>query len=146
MATKTQVAERFEGDYEISYHLAPPLLAKKGPDGRPQKRSFGAWFDPVSRGLARLKFLRETPFDPFGYSAERRMERQLIKDFEILVARMLRDYEPAQLDIWRELLGLPQNIRGFGTVKLANAQSMQRRRKELLDQLTVGRDTERSAA
>ena len=40
-ATKTQVAERFEGDYEISYHLAPPLLAKKGPDGRPQKRSFG---------------------------------------------------------------------------------------------------------
>jgi indolepyruvate ferredoxin oxidoreductase len=96
--------------------------------------------------LARLKFLRETPFDPFGYSAERRMERQLIKDFEILVARMLRDYEPAQLDIWRELLGLPQNIRGFGPVKLANAQSMQRRRTELLDQLTAGRDTERSAA
>ena len=146
MATKTQVAERFEGDYEISYHLAPPLLADKGPDGRPQKRSFGAWFDPVSRGLARLKFLRETPFDPFGYSAERRMERQLIKDFEILVARMLRDYEPAQLDMWRELLGLPQNIRGFGPVKLANAQSMQRRRTELLDQLTAGRDTERSAA
>jgi indolepyruvate ferredoxin oxidoreductase len=146
VATKTQVAERFEGDYEISYHLAPPLLAHKGPDGRPQKRSFGAWFDPVSRGLARLKFLRETPFDPFGYSAERRMERQLIKDFEILVARMLRDYEPAQLDMWRELLGLPQNIRGFGPVKLANAQSMQRRRKELLDQLAAGRDTERSAA
>jgi indolepyruvate ferredoxin oxidoreductase len=96
--------------------------------------------------LARLKFLRETPFDPFGYSAERRMERQLIKDFEILVARMLRDYEPAQLDMWRELLGLPQNIRGFGPVKLANAQSMQRRRKELLDQLAAGRDTERSAA
>jgi indolepyruvate ferredoxin oxidoreductase len=43
-------------------------------------------------------------------------------------------------------LGLPQNIRGFGPVKLANAQSMQRRRTELLDQLTVGRDTERSAA
>ena len=93
-----------------------------------------------------LKFLRETPFDPFGYSAERRMERQLIKDFEILVARMLRDYEPAKLDIWRELLGLPQNISGFGTVKLANAKSMQRRRTELIDKLTAGRDTERSAA
>ena len=58
---------------------------KKAPDGRPQKRSFGAWFDFASQGLARLRFLRETPLDPFGYSAERRMERQLIKDFESLV-------------------------------------------------------------
>ncbi|MDA9110127.1 2-oxoacid:acceptor oxidoreductase family protein, partial [bacterium] len=145
-ATKTQVAERFEGDYEISYHLAPPLLAKKGPDGRPQKRSFGAWFDFVSQGLARLRFLRETPLDPFGYSAERRMERQLIKDFESLVARMLHAYEPAQLGLWRELLSLPLNIRGFGSVKLANAQAMQKRRAELLAQLTSRPDTERSAA
>ena len=145
-ATKTQVAERFEGDYEISYHLAPPLLAKKGPDGRPQKRSFGAWFDFVSQGLARLRFLRETPLDPFGYSAERRMERQLIKDFESLVARMLHAYEPAQLGLWRELLSLPLNIRGFGPVKLANAQAMQKRRAELLAQLTSRPDTERSAA
>jgi indolepyruvate ferredoxin oxidoreductase len=145
-ATKTQVAERFEGDYEISYHLAPPLLAKKGPDGRPQKRSFGTWFDFVSQGLARLRFLRETPLDPFGYSAERRMERQLIKDFESLVGRMLHAYEPAQLGMWRELLSLPLNIRGFGPVKLANAQAMQKRRAELLAQLTSSHDTERSAA
>ena len=145
-ATKTQVSERYEGDYEISYHLAPPLLAKKGPDGRPQKRSFGAWFDFVSQGLARLRFLRETPLDPFGYSAERRMERQLIKDFESLVARMLREYEPARLEMWRELLSLPLNIRGFGPVKLANAQAMQKRGVELLTQLTLSHDTERSAA
>jgi indolepyruvate ferredoxin oxidoreductase len=145
-ATKTQVAERFEGDYEISYHLAPPLLAKKDPDGRPQKRSFGAWFDFASQGLARFRFLRETPLDPFGYSAERRMERQLIKDFESLVARMLHAYEPAQLGLWRELLSLPLNIRGFGPVKLANAQAMQKRRAELLAQLTSSPDTERSAA
>jgi indolepyruvate ferredoxin oxidoreductase len=146
LATKTQVAERFEGDYEISYHLAPPLLAKTGPDGRPQKRSFGAWFDWVSQGLARLSFLRETPFDPFGYSAERRMERQLIKDFESLVGRMLRDYDPERLDIWQEILSLPLNIRGFGPVKLANAKAMQKRRAELLDQLTKGHASERSAA
>jgi indolepyruvate ferredoxin oxidoreductase len=146
LTTKTQVAERFEGDYEISYHLAPPLLAQTGPDGRPQKRSFGAWFDWVSQGLARLSFLRETPFDPFGYSAERRMERQLIKDFESLVGRMLRDYDPERLDIWQEILSLPLNIRGFGPVKLANAKAMQKRRAELLDQLTKGHASERSAA
>jgi indolepyruvate ferredoxin oxidoreductase len=146
LTTKTQVAERFEGDYEISYHLAPPLLAQTGPDGRPQKRSFGAWFDWVSQGLAGLSFLRETPFDPFGYSAERRMERQLIKDFESLVGRMLRDYDPERLDIWQEILSLPLNIRGFGPVKLANAKAMQKRRAELLDQLTKGHASERSAA
>jgi indolepyruvate ferredoxin oxidoreductase len=146
LTTKAQVAERFEGDYEISYHLAPPLLAQTGPDGRPQKRSFGAWFDWVSQGLARLSFLRETPFDPFGYSAERRMERQLIKDFESLVGRMLRDYDPERLDIWQEILSLPLNIRGFGPVKLANAKAMQKRRAELLDQLTKGHASERSAA
>ena len=146
LATKTQVAERFEGDYDISYHLAPPLLAKTGPDGRPQKRSFGAWFDWVSQGLARLSFLRETPFDPFGYSSERLMERQLIKDFESLVGQMLRDYDPERLDIWQEILSLPLNIRGFGPVKLANAKAMQKRRAELLDQLTKGNASERSAA
>ena len=146
LATKTQVAERFEGDYEISYHLAPPLLAKKGPDGRPQKRSFGAWFDLVSQGLARLRFLRESPFDPFGYSAERRIERQLIKEFESLIGRMLRDYDPERLDIWQEILGLPLNVRGFGPVKLANAKAMQKRRAELLDQLTKGHASEHSAA
>ena len=145
LATKTQVAQRFEGDYEISYHLAPPLLSRNGPNGRPQKRSFGSWFDRLSQGLARLRFLRETPFDPFGYSAERRMERQLIQDFESLVARMLREYDPSRVEIWRELLGLPLNIRGFGPVKLANAQAMQKRRAELLEQLTRGQDAERSA-
>jgi indolepyruvate ferredoxin oxidoreductase len=74
------------------------------------------------------------------------MERQLIKDFESLVARMLHAYQPAQLGLWRELLSLPLNIRGFGPVKLANAQAMQKRRAELLAQLTSRPDTERSAA
>jgi len=74
------------------------------------------------------------------------MERQLIKEFESLIGRMLRDYDPERLDIWQEILGLPLNIRGFGPVKLANAKAMQKRRAELLDQLTKGHASERSAA
>ena len=130
--TKERVAERFEGDFEIYYHLAPPLLSRMSPDGRPQKRQFGAWFELASRGLARLKFLRETPLDIFGYTAERRMERQLIADFELLVVRMQRDYTQKNHDIWLELIGLPQHILGFGPVKLTNAQAMAKRRAELL--------------
>ncbi len=144
--TKERVAERFEGDFEIYYHLAPPLLSRMSPDGRPQKRQFGAWFELASRGLARLKFLRETPLDIFGYTAERRMERHLIADFESLVARMQRDYVPEHHDIWLELMCLPQHILGFGPVKLANAQAMEKRRAELLAAIDQGHQSAQAAA
>ena len=144
--TKERVAERFEGDFEIYYHLAPPLLSRMSPDGRPQKRQFGAWFELASRGLARLKFLRETPLDIFGYTAERRMERHLIADFEYLVARMQRDYVPEHHDIWLELMCLPQHILGFGPVKLANAQAMEKRRAELLAAIDQGHQSAQAAA
>ena len=145
-STKDMIAERFEGDFEIFYHLAPPLLSAKGPDGRPKKRQFGAWFDKASRTLAKLKFLRETPFDVFGYSAERRMERFLITEFEVLVERMQLEYNPAQHNIWHELMGLPQNILGFGPVKLANAQAMWKRSEELLLELELAAVSKQSAA
>ena len=144
--TKEQVAERFEGDFEIIYHLAPPLLSRMGPNGRPQKRQFGEWFDWAIRGLARLKFLRETPLDIFGYTAERRMERQLIADFELLVVRMQRDYTQKNHDIWLELIGLPQHILGFGPVKLTNAQAMAKRRAELLAIIDQGHQSVQVAA
>ena len=144
--TKERVAERFEGDFEIYYHLAPPLLSRMSPDGRPQKRQFGAWFELAIRGLARLKFLRETPLDIFGYTAERRMERHLIADFESLVARMQRDYVPEHHDIWLELMCLPQHILGFGPVKLANAQAMAKRRAELLAAIDQGHQSAQAAA
>ena len=144
--TKERVAERFEGDFEIYYHLAPPLLSRMSPDGRPQKRQFGAWFELASRVLARLKFLRETPLDIFGYTAERRMERHLIADFESLVARMQRDYVPEHHDIWLELMCLPQHILGFGPVKLANAQAMEKRRAELLAEIDQGHQSAQAAA
>ena len=136
-STKDMIAERFEGNFKISYHLAPPLLSGKGPDDRPKKRQFGAWFDKASRALAKLKFLRETPFDVFGYTAERRMERFLITEFEVLVERMQLEYDPAKHDIWHELMGLPQNILGFGPVKLANAQAMWKRSAELIIELEL---------
>src|SRR5690606_14677131 len=61
----------FEGDFRMSFHLAPPILGGTGPDGRPKKREFGPWMVPVFRLLARLKGLRGTVLDPFGHSAER---------------------------------------------------------------------------
>ena len=66
----------------MRFHLAPPILGGKDAEGRPRKREFGPWMLGAFRVLSRFKWLRGTPFDPFGHTAERRMERALIADYE----------------------------------------------------------------
>ena len=82
--------------------------------------------------LSKLKFLRGTPFDIFGYTAERKMERRLIKEYEhdlkkIAVAK--------KTDAAIALAKLPLEIRGYGPVKDANAGKAAKRRLEILDAL-----------
>ncbi|WP_304187035.1 indolepyruvate ferredoxin oxidoreductase family protein [Phenylobacterium aquaticum] len=98
--------------------LAPPILAPKDAQGRPKKIAFGGWMlefgFPV---LARLKGLRGTPFDLFGHSAERRMERQLITDYETDLDRLLKGFTPERGALAVQIAQVPQQIRGFGHVK-----------------------------
>ncbi|WP_439155230.1 indolepyruvate ferredoxin oxidoreductase family protein [Yoonia sp.] len=130
--TRAKAAAEFDGDLKLTYHLAPPILSKTGPDGRPVKRGFGsrmAWAFPK---LAKLKFLRGTPFDPFGHTAERRMERALIRQYEADMAEVLTILRPDTRDAATALAALPLDIRGFGPVKDANARKAAKRREELL--------------
>jgi indolepyruvate ferredoxin oxidoreductase len=143
-ATKAQA--EFEGDLRLSFHLAPPILSRIGPDGRPEKRSFGPWMVPVFRVLARLKALRGTPLDPFGYLAERRMERALIAEYEVDMAEVLAAATPATEAIARELAELPLSIRGFGPLKAAAAATAARRRAELLGAFRAGGSPAQQAA
>ena len=130
--TVTKARAEFDGDFHARFHLAPPFLPGKGADGRPKKREFGAWIVPLFRLLAALKGLRGTAFDPFGLSAERRLERRLIAQFEADMAEVLAAVTPATEAIARELAGLPLTITGFGPVKLANAAHAAERRETLL--------------
>ena len=137
-----RVAEQFEGDYRIAFHLAPPLLAPRHPDtGLPRKRRFGAWMLPAFRVLAKLKRLRGTPLDPFGYTAERRMERKLIRDYELLVEELLTGLSPANHEIAVTLAALPERIRGFGHVKLAAIHATAREQAALLEKFRATRPT-----
>src|SRR6476659_7105305 len=113
-----QLRDQFEGDFKINFNLAPPMLAGK-PDalGRPGKRAFGAWMMPVFRFLAKMKFLRGTPLDIFGYSADRKLERDLIAGYEKDVATVLGLLSPDTHDTAVEILSLPDRIRGYGPVK-----------------------------
>ncbi|SEB77413.1 indolepyruvate ferredoxin oxidoreductase [Nitratireductor aquibiodomus] len=113
-----RIAGEFEGDYRIVHHLAPPFLAS-GTDarGRPFKRQFGPWVRLPFRMLARMKRLRGTAFDPFGYTAERRMERDLIGWYEAHVEKALAKLDAGNAAELAEILALPMQIRGYGPVK-----------------------------
>jgi indolepyruvate ferredoxin oxidoreductase len=114
-----QLSDQFEGDYKISFHLAPPMFgSKKDALGRPVKKSYdGSRMKPVFRLLARMKGLRGTPFDVFGYSTERRLERDLIAGYEKDVAFVLDRLAPVNIESAIALLSLPDRIRGYGPVK-----------------------------
>jgi indolepyruvate ferredoxin oxidoreductase len=132
-AFHARIAAAFEGDYRLNFHLAPPLLAKTDPvTGLPKKRAYGSWMLTAFRWLAKLKFLRGSGFDIFGKSAERRMERRLIAEYEEDVAELLARLDAANLDTAVELASLPEHIRGFGHIKLRAAEVAGRKRQELL--------------
>lgn len=132
LGTLEKARAAFDGDFVASFHLAPPILSSTGNDGRPKKRRFGPWMLKGFGVLARLKGLRGTPLDIFGYSAERRMERALITQYEADMSDVLARVTAENRDQVLELALLPLSIRGFGPVKEANAKAAARRREELL--------------
>ncbi len=136
--TRAKAAEQFDGDLSLTYHLAPPLLSRKGADGRPGKIAFGPRLAKAFPVLAKLKGLRGTLFDPFGYTAERRMERALIAEYEADMAEAFAKCMPSTRDAVIALALLPLQIRGFGPVKEANAQAGAKRRAELLRTIRAG--------
>src|SRR5690606_34734543 len=128
-----------EGDYRLTFHLAPPLLARRHPDtGRLIKREFGPWMLKGFGLLAKLRFLRGTPLDIFGYTAERRMERQLITQYESRIAGLLQQLNADNRALAAEIAGLPEFIRGFGHVKELNLAAVRRREGELLERFASG--------
>src|SRR5437868_5681796 len=113
-----QLRDQFEGEYKFSFNLAPPILSR-GVDalGRPKKRAFGSWMMSAFRVLAKFRFLRGTALDVFGYSADRKLERDPITGYEKDVATVLDLLSPATHDTAVEILSLPDRIRGYGPVK-----------------------------
>ena len=138
LSSREKAAAEFDGDFRMTFHLAPPMLSKAGPDGRPMKRTFGPWLEGPLRMLARLKRLRGTPFDPFGYTAERRMERALIKQYERDMKEALGQLNEATRPAIVALAALPLDIRGFGPVKQQNEAKAAKRREELLAVIRAG--------
>jgi indolepyruvate ferredoxin oxidoreductase len=132
-----RIRREFESWDRIELHLAPQIANPRDPDtGRARKWSLGPW---VFRGLgllAKLKFLRCTPFDPFGWTAHRRRERELIREYEQTLAGLLASLSPATHPVAVEIASIPEQIRGFDLVKDEHLAAARDRQAELLGRLS----------
>ncbi|QIE44163.1 indolepyruvate ferredoxin oxidoreductase family protein [Pseudohalocynthiibacter aestuariivivens] len=146
LSSRDKAKAEFDGDFKMRFHLAPPILAKKATDGRPQKREFGPWMERPMRVLAKFRKLRGTPLDVFGYTAERKMERALIKQYEADMADVLPRLTDETRDLIVALAELPLQIRGFGPVKAANEAKAAKTREGLLSAIRAGGGTVAQAA
>jgi indolepyruvate ferredoxin oxidoreductase len=142
-----KIAGMFEGEYKTYYYLAPPLLAKADPvTGEPRKMRFGGWVKGAFRLLARLKFLRGTPFDPFGHTEERRTERALIREYEQTLERLLSGLTAQNHALAVEIASLPDEMRGFGHIKKRNVEAARRKREQLVARFGAAAAPQRAAA
>jgi indolepyruvate ferredoxin oxidoreductase len=126
------VATSFEGDVRLEFHLAPPILGRKNANGELKKMSFGPWMARAFTLLARLKGLRRTPLDIFGWSQERRIERKLLADYELLLDEILSKLTPENHACAVALASVPEKIRGFGHVKLRSIEAAKAEEQALL--------------
>ena len=138
-AFRERLAARFEGDLRLTFHLAPPLLARRDPvTGEPRKRTYGPWMWRVFGILAKMRGLRGTVFDPFGRTEERRMERRLIEEYFETVGELLAGLRSENLGQAVEIASVPDRIRGYGHVKERNVAEAEAEKAALLERWRAG--------
>ncbi len=132
-AFKEKLARQFDGDYTLTFHMAPPIAARRDPTtGHLQKQEFGPWMMKAMGMLARFKTLRGTALDPFGRTQERRTERQLIEEYEQTIRTLLPDMKPDNHALAVEIARVPQIVRGFGHIKEENVAKAKAERTRLI--------------
>jgi indolepyruvate ferredoxin oxidoreductase len=127
-----KIGAMFEGDIKLKFHLAPPLLAKHDKQGHLLKKEYGPWMMKAFGVLAKLKGLRGTPFDMFGYTAERKTERALIGHYRQTVQALLPKLSADNLAQAVAIASIPEEIRGFGHVKERNLKAASEKQAKLL--------------
>ena len=127
-----KIRAQFEGAYTLNFHLAPPLLAKRDPaTGELRKAQYGPWILSAFKFLAKLRFLRGTALDIFGYTQERRSERQLIVDYERSIGELLDKLASANHAVAVQIASVPEEIRGFGHVKERHLKAAKEKEERL---------------
>jgi len=129
-----KIASLFEGEVRLRFHLAPPLFAKRDTNGHLIKQEFGPWMMKAFRLLAKLKPLRGTPLDIFGYTRERKQERALIKQYRQTILALLPKLTAENLTRAVAIASIPEDIRGYGHVKERHIVVAKNKEAELLSE------------
>jgi indolepyruvate ferredoxin oxidoreductase len=129
---RRSLAQQFEGEVQLEFYMAPPVLSRGRAGQAPRKVRLGGWMLPAMKLLARGRRLRGTAFDLFGRTQERRMERELIAQYRARIDALLPALAPERLKLATDIAALPLSMRGFGHVKLANVALARAREAELL--------------
>jgi indolepyruvate ferredoxin oxidoreductase len=140
-----KIKSQFEGDYKLHFHLAPPLLSKRNEKGELIKSEYGPWVFGAFKLLAKLRGLRGTALDIFGYTEERRTERRLIEDYERTVGELLGRLTPESHALAVEIASIPEEIRGYGHVKTKNLTAAKEKEAKLLAQYRAPIEARRAA-
>ena len=128
-----KIRAQFEGDYQLRFHLAPPLLARRNEKGELIKKEYGPWMFAAFKVLAKLRFLRGGAFDVFGRTAERRTERRLIDDYAQRIDELLAQLTPDNHALAVQIASIPEQIRGFGHVKERHLHAAKAQEAKLLE-------------
>ncbi|HKO67106.1 MAG TPA: DUF6537 domain-containing protein, partial [Burkholderiaceae bacterium] len=135
-AFRAKIAAQFDGDYTLNFYMAPPVFAKPDPvSGKIAKKRFGPWMMTALSALAKLKFLRGSAFDVFGYTAERRTERALIGEYEATIEEILSRLSADNQEVATQLASIPDDIRGYGPIKEGNLKVARIKWDDLLARL-----------
>jgi indolepyruvate ferredoxin oxidoreductase len=128
-----KIRGQFEGNYKLNYYLAPPLFAKRDPQtGELRKGRYGPWVMTAFKLIAKFKFLRGTALDIFGHTQERRMERQLISDYEQTMQEVVANLRVDNHALAIQIASMPEDIRGFGHVKERHLKAAREKEAKLL--------------
>ncbi|HKE46742.1 MAG TPA: DUF6537 domain-containing protein, partial [Rhodanobacteraceae bacterium] len=127
-----RIRETFDGDFKLHFNLAPPLFARKDEDGHLRKAEYGRWVFGAFKLLAKLKGLRGTALDVFGYTAERRGERRLIEEYFDTIGMLLAALDHDNHALAVEIASIPEHVRGYGHVKERHLAAAMTRQVQLL--------------
>jgi indolepyruvate ferredoxin oxidoreductase len=123
-AERAKITSQFGEGAKVVWKLHPPVLRAMG---MTRKISLGPWFTPAYQVLRSMKRLRGTRLDPFGRTEVRRLERQLIAEYTGVVGELVSALSPARHDLAVRIAELPDLVRGYEHVKLANVQTYRER-------------------
>lgn len=130
---KASLGQQFSSHAGVSIWLAPPLISRLDPaTGRPKKIKFGPWVFKIFKALSRLKAIRGSALDVFGYTQERRHERRLIAEYYQMIQTICTTLTPSNIQHFTALAKLPMEIRGYGLVKAEAIQVYEQKKAHML--------------